>query len=429
MNYKKLWLIVKREFITRIRSKVFIFTTILAPLGIILIFAIPIIIQQIGGDRDRELVIIDQTNEIAHELTAMEGSRYRDGSDYDEEHWREKLTGGEIDGYILLPENLLDDASVNPSFFHDGAAGFTLIQNIRDELNNRIRDVRLERVEATDEIKAILDDRRSLTTRTITEEGEEGEDTSAMFFIGLFMGFIIYIAMFIYGSMILRGVIEEKSNRVVELIASCVKPFELLLGKVIGVGALGLTQFIIWGLMIFGFMSLAAPIALLFIDQPEMTEAAAAGVPEDDLPFTFPTISPWLIVGFVGFFLLGYLIYSSVYAAIGSAIENESDSQQLQMPILILIIIPILLVNNVGDDPTSTLAVVASIIPFFAPILMPVRLAIISVPIWQVALAVILMIATFLMMIWLSSKIYRVGILMYGKKAGFREIAKWIRYS
>lgn len=429
MNYNKLWLIVKREFITRIRSKVFIFTTLLAPLGIILIFAIPVIIQHITSDRDRELIIIDQTSEIAHELTAMEGSRYRDGSDHDEDHWRSQLTSGEIDGYILLPENLLDDSSVNPSFYHDGAAGFTLIQNIRDELNNRIRDTRLERVEATEEIKAILDDRRSLTTRTITEEGEEGEDTSAMFFIGLFMGFIIYIAMFIYGAMILRGVIEEKSNRVVELIASCVKPFELLLGKVLGVGALGLTQFIIWGLMIFGFMTLAAPIALLFIEQPEMTEAAAAGAPQEDMPFSFPTISPWLIVGFVGFFLLGYLIYSSVYAAIGSAIENESDSQQLQMPILILIIIPILLVNNVGNDPSSTLAIVASIIPFFAPILMPVRMAIVSVPFWQVALAVILMIATFFIMIWLSSKIYRVGILMYGKKAGFREIAKWIRYS
>lgn len=430
MNYSKLWLIIKREYLTRLRSKVFIFTTLLAPVGIILLFTIPIIVQQLTSDRDRELIVVDKTGALIEHLTAMEDSRYTDGSDMEESHWRQKLIDGEIDGYILLPENLLDDTSVNPGFYHDGAAGFTLIQSIRDELNNRIRDARLERVDATDEIKAILDDRRSLTTRTITEEGVEGEDTSAMFFIGLFMAFIIYGAMFIYGAMILRGVIEEKANRVVEMVASCVKPFELLLGKVLGVGALGLTQFIIWGLMIFGFMTFAAPIAMIFMDQPDAAQQAAAmGASEEELPFNLPSISPWLIVGFIVYFLLGYLIYSSIYAAIGSAMENESDSQQLQMPILVLIIVPILLVNSVGDDPNSTLAVVTSLIPFFSPILMPVRVAIVSVPAWQIALSLALMIATFLLMMWLSSKVYRVGILMYGKKAGFKEIIRWIRYS
>ena len=429
MNYHKLWLIIKREYLTRIRSKVFIFTTILGPVGIVLLFSIPIIIQQLTGDRDRDLVIVDETGVIASELTLEEDSRYRDGSEHDVEHWRQQLTQGSIDGYVHLPADILEDSSVNPGFYHDGSAGFTLIQSIRSEINNRIRDVRLEGVAATEEVQAIISDQRSLVTRTITEAGEEGEDTSALFFVGLFMGLIIYMAMFIYGAMILRSVIEEKSNRVVELIASCVKPFELLLGKVLGVGALGLTQFIIWGLMIFGFVTFAGPIAMLFIEQPEATELAAGAQGQEELPFNIPSISVWLIVGFVGFFLLGYLIYSSIYAAIGSAIENESDGQQLQLPIITLIIIPILLVNNVGEDPTSTLAIVTSIIPFFAPILMPVRMAIITVPFWQIALSVILMLATFLLMIWLSGKIYRTGILMYGKKAGFREIYKWLRYS
>ncbi len=429
MNYSKLWLIVKREYLTRLRSKIFIISTLLAPLAIILLFSIPVAIQAFSPDRDRDIIIVDNTGVLAEMLTSVEGSRYTDGSDEPVSHWRSQLSQSNIDGLVVFPENLLDDPSVSPSFYHDGGAGFTLIQNIRGEINNTIRDARLDRVEAPDEVKAILDDRRSLTTRTITDEGEEGEDTSAMFIVGLFMAFIIYGAMFAYGAVIMRGVIEEKSNRVVELIASCVKPFELLLGKVVGVGALGLTQFIIWGLMIFGFMTLAAPAAMLFMDQPDMSAAAVNGMEEGEMPFNIPSISGWLIVGFITFFLLGYLIYSSIYAAIGSAIENESDSQQLQIPILVLIIIPILLVNFVADDPHSTVAVITSIIPFFAPILMPVRMAVISVPFWQIALTIVLMITTFLVMIWLSAKIYRVGILMYGKKAGFAEIYKWMKYS
>lgn len=429
MNYSKLWLIIKREYLTRLRNKVFIISTLLGPLAIILLFSIPIAIQTFSPDRDRDIIIVDETGILAGMLTSGEDSRYTDGSHEPIAHWRSQLSDSNIDGLIILPENLLEDPSTSPSFYHDGGAGFTLIQEIRGELNNTIRDARLERVEATAEVKAILDDRRSLTTRTITEEGEEGEDTSAMFLVGIFMAFIIYGAMFAYGAVIMRGVIEEKSNRVVELIASCVKPFELLLGKVVGVGALGLTQFIIWGLMIFGFMTLAAPAAMLFMDQPDMSATAVNGMEEGEMPFNIPSISGWLIVGFITFFLLGYLIYSSVYAAIGSAIENESDSQQLQIPILVLIIIPILLVNFVADDPHSTVAVITSIIPFFAPILMPVRMAVISVPFWQIALTIVLMIATFLVMIWLSAKIYRVGILMYGKKAGFAEIYKWMKYS
>ena len=429
MNYSKLWLIIKREYITRLRSKVFIIATLLAPLAIILIFSIPIAIQTFSPDRDREIIIVDQTSVLVENLTSLEGSRYTDGSDEDVSHWRSQLTQGNIDGLIVLPENLLNDTSVTPNFFHDGAAGFTLIQNIRSEINNSIRDARLELVDAPDEVRNILADNRGMTTRTLTEEGEEGEDTSAMFIVGLFMAFIIYGAMFAYGAVIMRGVIEEKSNRVVELIASCVKPFELLLGKVIGVGALGLTQFTLWGLMIFGFMSLAGPAAMMFMDQPELQAAAANGNGQPDLPFNIPSISGWLIVGFIVFFLFGYLIYSSIYAAIGSAIENESDSQQLQIPILVLIIIPILLVNFVAEDPNSTVAVITSIVPFFAPILMPVRMAIISVPVWQIGLTLLLMALTFLLMIWLSAKIYRVGILMYGKKAGFAEIYKWMKYS
>lgn len=429
MNYSKLWLIIKREYITRLRSKVFIIATLLAPLAIILIFSIPIAIQTFSPDRDREIIIVDQTSVLVENLTSLEGSRYTDGSDEDVSHWRSQLTQGNIDGLIVLPENLLNDTSVTPNFFHDGAAGFTLIQNIRSEINNSIRDARLELVDAPNEVRNILADNRGMTTRTLTEEGEEGEDTSAMFIVGLFMAFIIYGAMFAYGAVIMRGVIEEKSNRVVELIASCVKPFELLLGKVIGVGALGLTQFTLWGLMIFGFMSLAGPAAMMFMDQPDLQAAAANGNGQPDLPFNIPSISGWLIVGFIVFFLFGYLIYSSIYAAIGSAIENESDSQQLQIPILVLIIIPILLVNFVAEDPNSTVAVITSIVPFFAPILMPVRMAIISVPVWQIGLTLLLMALTFLLMIWLSAKIYRVGILMYGKKAGFAEIYKWMKYS
>jgi len=269
-------------------------------------------------------------------------------------------------------------------------------------------------------------DRPSVVSRKITETGDETTDTLSMFIVGYVMCFIIYGAMFGYGAIIMRSVIEEKTSRIIEVITSSARPFELLMGKVLGVGAVGLTQFSIWAVSSSAIMAGAG----LFLARDMDTMAAAgSAAAATDAPFAMPEIGMGLWIGFVFFFLMGYLIYSALFAAVGSAADNETDTQQLMLPISLPIIIPMMLIGPVSSDPNSTLAVVSSLIPFFTPMLMPLRIAMTDVPLWQLGGSIVLMAGTFTGLIWLSARIYRVGILMYGKKASFKEMAKWIRYS
>lgn len=264
-----------------------------------------------------------------------------------------------------------------------------------------------------------------------TDEGEATDATWLYAGLGYVMGFVIYIAMFVYGAMVMRGVIEEKTNRIVEVVASSARPFELMMGKVLGIGAVGLTQFVLWivlalaGLAVFGAVlgGMVEPAALAGTD-------AAAGA--EELPFDPSLLSlsrvPFsLVVYFLLFFLGGYLLYGSLFAAIGSAVEQESDAQSLQLPILIPVILPALFLPFIADNPDAPASVILSLVPFFSPILMVVRAAATTVPFWQMALALALLALAFVGTIWLASRIYRVGILMYGKKATFRDLARWVR--
>ena len=306
-----------------------------------------------------------------------------------------------------------------------------LIAEIRSDIRMVLQNERLDRAEVGEVVQEILAMRQQLLTRKLTAEGEETQDTLALFMIGYIMCFIIYGAMFGYGAIIMRSVIEEKTNRIIEVITSSVKPFELLMGKVLGVGALGLTQFIIWSVSASGLLAIAAPITALLIgnNTTAIDASGAAAQATSEIPFEIPTIGPELWITFILFFLLGYLIYSALFASVGSAVDSESDTQQLMLPIMVPIILPMLFLGRVAQDPNSTFSIITSMIPFFAPMLMPVRVAMTDVPAWEYITAVILMTGTFVGLIWLSSRIYRVGILMYGKKASFKEMAKWIRYN
>lgn len=424
MNWQKLQLIISREYLTRVRTKAFLLSTLLAPLGLALLMFIPILMTMITPDRERLVLIYDESGVISERMVSSRPDLFQ-VTDLSVEELRFKVSQGAIEGFIFIPDNAVNE-DARAEFFQSGGGGIQFTSMLQNEYRSAVRDVRLDQIQADEQIRQIIASRPSIQSRTITETGEDGADTGVLFFIGYIMGFIIYGAMFAYGAVIMRGVVEEKTNRIVEVMASSVKPFELLLGKVLGVGLLGLTQFVIWAVLASGILAITGPAAALMMG--DMGSAEAMATVEQELGFSIPTIGIGIWIGFIGFFLLGYLIFSSLYAAVGSAIEQESDAQQLQIPIMILIIIPILFIFSVADDPTSTLAVVTSMIPFFAPILMPVRIAIIDVPVWQLAGTVVLMIATFFVLIWLSARIYRVGILMYGKKASFAELAKWIRY-
>ncbi len=422
---EKLALIIQREYLSRLKTKIFVVTTILGPVLMILLLVLPALIQILTGDRTRQYPVYDETDVVGDALVAADSVNYR-LTDATLPELREGLMQGSMEGYITIPHEILDGMG-KASFYHDGSAGMTVSNRIRSDIRRVVRDIRLDRIDVPEEVRTILADRIQTESMTVTEEGEEETDSGFHMILGFIMGFIIYGALFGYGAVIMRSVMEEKTNRIVEVIASSVRPFELLLGKVIGVALLGLTQFGIWALAGAVFLISAGPFLGAFLHRDvDIAESTGSVVEAEAVAFSLPDIGPAIWIGFVLFFLLGFLIYSSLFAAVGSAIEQESDSQQLQMPIIMLIIIPLLFLFPVSDDPASTLSVFLSMIPFFTPILMPVRMAVITVPFWQLAGSVLLMVLTFLVLIRLSAKIYRTGILMYGKKATFREIWKWI---
>ncbi len=237
--------------------------------------------------------------------------------------------------------------------------------------------------------------------------------------------------MFIYGASVMRGVIEEKANRIIEVMASSVKSFELMMGKVVGLGLLGLTQLTFWVFLGAIVFLIKGDIVSLFVS-PEMQMAANMGQQSPDFATTIsnlPTPDIGIVLGFFFYFLSGYFIYATLFAAIGSAVDQESDAQQLQFPVMMPLIIPMLFIQYIMSNPESVLSVVFSLFPFFSPILMIVRIASTEVPLWQIGLSVALMVITFFFCIWLAAKIYRIGILMYGRKPSFKDLIKWARIS
>ncbi|MEX1136090.1 MAG: ABC transporter permease [Balneolales bacterium] len=427
MNFNKLKIIIQREYLTRVRTKTFIITTILAPVIMAAILVVPILLMTFSSDRERAFPVHDETGVIYERMAELNPNLYEATKGMDSEELRTQVVQGNLEGYVFIPEGILDD-NIAPDFFHDGSVGFSITNNVRNDIMNSIRDERLERANADPEVKAIMAQRIDLNTRTLSSSGTEEQDSGILFGIGYFMAFAIYFALFTYGGMVMRGVIEEKTSRVVEVMASCVKPFELLLGKVLGIGAVGLTQFMIWITTGAALLALAAPIMSLLGGMASPADIGMGTTDAGDLPFTIPTIGVSLWVGFITFFLLGYLIYSSIFAAIGSAVDSETDTQQLMVPVIFLLIIPIMLLGGVASDPASNFAIIASLFPFFSPILMPVRMAVIDLPLWQLFASLLFSTLTFLLIIWLSARIYRVGILMYGKKASLREMVRWVRY-
>ncbi len=427
IDLRKIGIIIRREYLTRLRSKAFILTTLLLPIGGLLIFAIPIIIQFMESDTRYEFAVIDETGVVYRELAAIDSTRYRDRSDSEIPELRELVMNGDLDGYIRIHEEHLT-GNRELEMIHGGSGGLELVSSLRSQLRSAIREVQLDRAEVPEDIRGLLDRQPDLSTRTLTEEGEEEEsNTMFLYFLGFGMAFVMYFAMFGYGGLVMRSVIEEKTSRIVEIIASSVKPFELLLGKILGVGALGFTQFLVWVAAGAGMLTFGAPLALSMMNggSGESSTAAMEGsgvsIPE------IPTVEPMIWFYFVLFFLLGYFIYSALFAAVGSAVESETDTQQLMMPLMIPIIVAILLLPQVASAPDSTLAVIGSLIPFLSPVLMIARIPITDVPLWELLLCIGLMLGTIAGVLSLGAKIYRVGILKTGKRATFGEMMKWIR--
>ena len=418
----KILLIIKREYITRVRTRAFIIATVLAPVFIgVLLFA-QVFLAMLDSDVQTRIAIIDQTGAIAERLKESRTDQYFVPDVTELDSLRAQTIDEDITGYLIIREDMIT-GEAKPEFVSMNA-GFQTIESIENDIERAIRDELLDRSAVATDVKASLGRNIQLETSKLSKTGEEEEDNTGVLFVtALIMAFSIYMAMFIYGTTIMRSVLQEKTNRIVELMVSSVKPFELMLGKVLGVGAVGLTQFILWTGAAMALTAFAAPIIAMVSGPPDPAAVEASS------GFTMPEIPIGVWFFFVISYLLGYLMFGALFAAVGSAADSDTDVQQLTLPISIFIIIPILMLGKVASDPNSTIAVVSSMIPLFSPILMLARVAATDVPLWQSLGSVVLMVLSFLGFIWVGARIYRTGILMYGKKVSFKEMLKWVRQS
>ncbi len=428
MNIHQILLVLKREYLTRLRSKGFIVATILIPLGMIAFIGFVVGMAVWESESEHTIGIVDQTEVIYPRLEKLNERRYQDFSSLPEDSLQSLTLDEEIDGYIILREEHIN-LEESPEYVSSGAGGMSLQSSIRADLRQVIRDERISRANVSEDVQQVFQTEITLTTSKLTEEGEaKDDDTRFLTIVGVAMGFIIFGSVLGYGGMLTRSVIEEKTNRIIEVITSSVKPIELLLGKMGGVGALALTQLSIWIAALLGIGAMAGPVAGMLMDPDIMSPASATeAAPVDPSMFAIPEIEASLIIYFVIFFILGYLLYSSLFAAVGSAVDSETDTQQFMFPIMIPVMIAYFIMFQAMENPDGTLSIVGSLIPFCTPIVMITRIAITDVPFWQVSLSILLMVVTFAGTMWISAKIYSVGILSYGNSASFKELMKWIK--
>ncbi len=420
--------IAQREYVQRVTSKGFIIGTLVGPIVMIAIIVVPVLFLVAFQDQSpKTIAVVDQSGALYEELEFPIDFDLV-ASDLPVDTLRRHVLDGTIDGYLILPKTLLRGEG-GAAFYSGGGGGFILSTQVQQAVNRAVRQRRVLMTGADKAVLDILHEDVGVDMIKISDEGDQADSAAALAGIGYGMGFVIYVCMFIYGAFVMRGVIEEKTNRIAELMASSARPFDLMLGKVLGIGAMGLTQFLTWCILGMTIMAFGGTVAAFFVDpndyglgqvddQQALLDAAGITIPQ--LPFS-------AFILFVLFFVGGYLLYASLFAAVGSAVDQESDAQQFVLPIAAPIIIPMLLISHVIENPDSTISLWLSMVPFFSPILMTVRIAATSVPLWQTLLSLLLLGGAFLGSIWISSRIYRVGILMYGKKPSFADIARWIR--
>ncbi|HRQ30994.1 MAG TPA: ABC transporter permease [Saprospiraceae bacterium] len=441
----KLWLIIKREYLIRVKKKSFIIITLLTPLAFGLFIIGSGLLAKTMADSKKSVLVKDDTG-------IFERNYEGDGNilfDFTRADVNDLKNTYKTDGYdMLLVIPAVIDTSFkthNAQYFAEEKIGLTTLERIESIISYQFENYKMEKAGID---KAMLEDfkvdvglQNGYTMETAVDEAEKSTATDKTGKLSLIiatvlggvMGFLMYMVIFIFGSMVMRSVMEEKVNRIVEVMISTVKPFELMLGKVIGVGGVGLTQLLLWVILI----PVIAMIAGIFVNDPmqaaQMTDAMTQ-LPQDTGDFSvamvlaeFKLLNWWVILPvFIIFFLGGYLIYSSLFAAIGSAMGDDmGESQGLMWPIVIPVIFAFMIMMNTLENPNSSLAVFGSIFPLFSPIVMPARL-VFDPPAWQIITSLVLLVLTALLFIWISGRIYRIGILMYGKKVTLKEVGKWL---
>ncbi|MCS6988790.1 MAG: ABC transporter permease [Chloroherpetonaceae bacterium] len=407
----KVAIVIRKEYLERIRSKGFIISTILIPILMASFIVVPILITLLSRDSETVVAIHDATGKYKATIE----SAFKDQQslsmiwvDWQNESERDAtlkgIESGKLAGYVLLKEN---EGQLEAIYAAKNVADFGVNLKIETALQKAISRFALKNKGLTDEEIAALEKPIRLKTQKISGDSQRDKAGFAEFALAYVLAMLIYGTLLTYGFAVMSSVMDEKSSKVMEVLLSSVKPFDLMVGKVVGIGLVAFTQYLIWVIVGVGLSALSLQYNPKF---------------QLDL-------SPSLLFWFVAYFILGYLIYAAPYAAIGSAFENAQDAQSLTTPLTFLVVIPVIAMNYVISKSDSIASVILSLVPFFAPILMMSRLAVGDVPFWQIALSILLMLGTFYAMMFVSAKIYRVGALMYGKKPSLAEILRWLKYA
>lgn len=435
----KIFVVVRREFIERVRTKAFLIGTFLGPVLMVFLMVMPALMMA-GGTRTQRIAIVDATTDgvgARVESQLMAQTFTNDGDTlprYDLtrvavepsriEAVRDSLVGltgfsesdrpGSLSGVLVVSDATVIEGRA--SYFGGNVGSIETMGRLEGSIGQAVRTARLERAGVDPAVVAsAMAGTRMITTKV--EKGRAtGESGESSFILAYVMGFMLYIAIILYGQQTATSVIEEKSSRIMEVIASSLKPFQMLMGKVLGIGAVGLVQLGIWAGVAFMATSQRARIAGLFGVDP----AAMQAMPIPSFPLD-------LLVIFLLYFILGFLLYGALFAAIGSMVNAVQEVQQVMMPVMLLVIFGFFGVFAVIKDPNAGIGLTMSFIPFFAPFVMPVRWSLASVPVSQLAISLALMLLGLVVVTWLAGRIYRTGILMYGKKPSLREVFRWIR--
>ena len=436
----KIGIIIKREYLTRVKKRSFIILTFLAPLFFAALMFLPAILMLNSEkfDQKKIIAVCDESTLFIGKFDNTDVNTFI-YIDNDINDAKNLVREGVYDGVLYIPGTELN-LPVNAEIYSMKQIPMTLSEYINSTMQTVIEHQKLLASGIDPAIvKAAHTTIHVQSIRMSEDENIEKKSFSEFeFFLGLVLAMVIYFVIFIFGGQVMRGVIEEKTNRIIEVIVSSVKPFELMMGKIIGIALVGLTQFLLWGVLtlgIYGVVSTFLPTQDVFSTGSVMSEQIMETADTTDVQAfateVFDVIHSInfkaILLCFLFYFIGGYFLYSAMFAAIGSAVDNETDTQQFATPISLLLVIPMVCSTIIANAPDCSLSIWLSMIPFTSPVAMMLRIPF-GVPIWQVVVSVALLFVTFIIFTWLASKVYRTGILMYGKKVSWKEIFKWIKY-
>ena len=408
---------------SRVRKKSFMIMTILGPVLFAAIIFIPGWLAMKGGD-EKAIVILDPGGNFEGIFSSEDKTDFLYNSINDLEEAKASIISGQYDGLLYIPDLDIDHID-QVTYYASGNPSLSLVGSLRHKVKLEIENQKLRRSgldqSVLDQLKANVE----VNSINLTDSGEKESSSIGASIVGYISGFLIYMFIFIYGAMCMRGVIEEKSSRIIEVMVASVRPFDLMMGKVLGIASVGLAQFLLWVILTSGIAIAGGMLFGVPVDSGGMPPVTTQNPALEEITSIAGAINiPLVLFAFVFYFIGGYLFYGALFAAVGSAVDSDADAQQFMLPVSMPLIFSIVMLTVVLNDSNGTLATWLSMIPFTAPVVMMVRVTF-GIPVWELILSMLLMIGGFVFMIWVAGRIYRVGILMYGTKVNYKVLAKW----